>query len=337
MVWSEGRKKVLDRIQDCYERTPPRERPVWATGCLWFYHRLPSSVSIDDFPYDFGVWQDLSAVKMNRASKDWPFEYAPGFRARIEARRKEVNGAPRVPMTPPVYDRRIVHTPPSSDAETLLLPYGLRLQSNRHSSPSVPISSPSSDTEDRIAPQLKTKKYAPAGDDSIHMQALDDEEVSLATALFESNQRRIRALARTCPSRKQVSKESIPDPSDSSSESVSAHGTEKAEYEGVPKSEAPKNLVVVSKEEPEVDHPKVNAKHGIDASSTVGTVHPSLGIDSAAFGSALMLDAPPPSSSSSSSISSSSTTSSSDPTSRSRSIRGKSPSPVSSQADFGTD
>ena len=310
MVWSEGRKKVLDRIQECYERTPPRERPVWATGCLWFYHRLPSSVSIDDFPYDFGVWQDLSAVKMNRASKDWPFEYAPGFRARIEARRAEVNRAPRVPRTPPVYDRRIVHTPRSSDAETLLLPYGVRLQSNRHSSPSVPISSPSSDTEDRIAPQLKTKKYAPAGDDSIHMQALDDEEVSLATALFESNQRRIRALARTCPSRKQVSKESIPDPSDSSSE---------------------------SEEQPEVDHPKVNAKHGIDASSTVGTVHPSLGIDSVAFGSAVSLHAAPPCSSSSASISSSSTTSSSDPTSRSRSIRGKSPSPVCSQVDFGTD
>ena len=176
-----------------------------------------------------------------------------------------------------------------------------------------------------------------ASDDDLPGVAKAIEEVSLATALFESNQRRVRALVQSCPPRKQVSKESIPDPSDSSSESVSAHGTEKAEYEGVPKSEAPKNLVVVSKEEPEVDHPKVNAKHGIDASSTVGTVHPSLGIDSAAFGSALMLDAPPPSSSSSSSISSSSTTSSSDPTSRSRSIRGKSPSPVSSQADFGTD
>ena len=137
-VWRDGvhrwygqkvEKKVLDRIQDCYERTPPRERPVWATGCLWFYHRLPSSVSIDDFPYDFGVWQDLSAVKMNRASKDWPFEYAPGFRARIEARRAGVNGLPRVPLTPPVYDRGIVHTPPSSDAETLSAPHGLSLQS----------------------------------------------------------------------------------------------------------------------------------------------------------------------------------------------------------------
>ena len=52
-------EEVLARIQEYYERTPPRERPVWATGCLWFYGRLPSSVSIDNLPYDFGVWQDL--------------------------------------------------------------------------------------------------------------------------------------------------------------------------------------------------------------------------------------------------------------------------------------
>ena len=339
-------EKVLASIQECYERTPPRERPVWATGCLWFYGRLPSSVSIDDLPYDFGVWQDLMALKMNRLSKDWPFEFAPGFSARIEERRVGVNVPARVPMTPPVHESRIVHTPPSSDAETQSVPYGLSLQSKRHSSPSSPISSLSSHTEDRIAPQLKTKKHVPAGDESICMQSADDdipgvaeviEDVSLATALFKSNERRIHALVQSSLPRKQVMKGSMPDPSDSSSDSDSAHGTEKAEYEGVPKSEAPKKLVLVSNEEPEVDHPKVNAKHGIDASITVCTVQPSIGIDSGAFGSALMPDAAPMSSSSSSSISSSSTGSSSDPTSRSRSIRGKSPSPVCSQVDFGTD
>ena len=356
-VWRDGvhrwygqqvEAEALESIEAWYWRTPPRERPVWATGCLWFYFRLPSFVCIADLPYDFGVFQDLLVVKMNRASKGWPFQWAPGFCARIEERRVGVNSMNLscVPMTPPVDDRGIVHTPPSSDPETLSAPCGISLQSKRYSSPSVPISSSSSDTEDRIAINLKTKTYAAAGDRPIDKEVSDDDipgvakvirQVSSATALFESNERRIRALVQSCPPRKQVSKASIPDPSESSSESVSAHGTETIEYEGVPKSEPPKSLVVVSKEEPEVDHPRVNAKHGIDASSTVGTVHSSLGIDSFAFDSALSLHAAPPCSSSSGSIRSRSTISSSDRTSRSRSIRGKSPSPVSSQVDFGTD
>ena len=74
---------VLKRILDCYMLTPPRERPVWATGCLWFYNRLPSSISIAELPYDFGVFQDLLVVKMHRASKDWPFSWAPGLWERM--------------------------------------------------------------------------------------------------------------------------------------------------------------------------------------------------------------------------------------------------------------
>ena len=283
---------------------------------------------------------------MNRASKGWPFQWAPGFCDRIEKRRVGVNSMnlSRVPMTSPVYDLGIVHTPPSGDPETLSPPGGISLESKRCSSPSVPISSSSSDTEDRIAINLKTKTSAAAADCPIDKEVSDEDipgvtkvirQVSSPAALFENNQPRVRALVQSCPPRQQVSKASIPDPCESGSESSSAHGTETVDYEGVPKSEPPKSLLVVSKVDPEVDHPKVNTKDGIHASCMAGIVHPSLGIDSVAFGSALSLDAAPPASSSSSSISSSS--SSSGPTSRSRSIRGKSPSPVCSHADFGSE
>ena len=48
--------------------TPRCERPVWATGCLWFYNRLPSDASIDNLPFDFGISADWEFVRVRRPS-----------------------------------------------------------------------------------------------------------------------------------------------------------------------------------------------------------------------------------------------------------------------------
>ena len=235
----------------------------------------------------------------------------------------------RRPTTPLVYDRRIVHTPPDPESP----PCGISLQSKRCSSSSVPISSSISDTEDCISMNFETKTSAAPADCPIGKEVLDEDipgvtkEVSSSTDLFDSNQRRVHAMVQSLPPRRQVSKVSIPS-CESGSES-STFGTETVEYDGVPESKPPKSLLVVSKVEPEVDHPKINTKDGIHASCMDDIVHARVGIDSGAFGSALCLHAAPPASSSSSSMSSSTSSSGG----RSRSGRGF-PSPVSSRADF---
>ena len=274
-------------------------------------------------------------VKMHRASKGWPFEWAPGFCDRIQERRVWVNSMnlSRRPTTPPVYDLGIVHTPPRSDPESPSPPRGISLQSKRCSSPSVPISSSISDTEDCISMNFETKTSAAPADCPIGKEVLDEDipgvtkEVSSSTDLYDSNQRRVHAMVQSLPPRRQVSKVSIPS-CESGSES-STFGTETVEYDGVPESKPPKSLLVVSKVEPEVDHPQINTKGGIHASCMDDIVHARVGIDSGAFGSALCLHAAPPASSSSSSMSSSTSSSGG----RSRSGRGI-PSPVSSRADF---
>ena len=256
---------VLKRILDCYMLTPPRERPVWATGCLWFYNRLPSSISIAELPYDFGVFQDLLVVKMHRASKDWPFSWAPGLWERMGKNKVDVNSMNllRVPTTPPMNARGIVITPPSSDSESLSAQHGISLKSKRYSPPS----NPSSSDSDRSPETCPSAKPLPMG-----KEVSDDDLPGVAKVL--------RQVGNT----KVSSAESDTYSSDSGTVGISQHEVLKQRVmtvfeENVPKSEVfeEEQLIVGKcKEEPEVDHP--TGKHPVyihascDATLAMGSV-----------------------------------------------------------------
>ena len=252
---------VLKRILDCYMLTPPRERPVWATGCLWFYNRLPSSISIAELPYDFGVFQDLLVVKMHRASKDWPFSWAPGLWKRMGKNKVDVNSMNllRVPTTPPLNARGIVITPRSSDSESLSAPHGIMLKSKRYSSSSNPCSSDSARSPETC--------LVPLG------QEVSDDDLPGVAKVFEQ-------VGNT----KVSSEESDTYSSGSETVGISQHEVLKQRVmtvfeENVPKSEVfeEKQLIVGKcKEEPEVDHPR--GKHPVyihascDATLAMGSV-----------------------------------------------------------------
>ena len=117
-VWSDGvhrwygqeiTKGSLRLIQWYYYLTPKCERPVWATGCLWFHGLLPPDASIENLPYDFGIYQDWQDVSMHPPSWELPFRFAPHLHARIQARHdcmiephfnNDRAGMCRVPVSP---------------------------------------------------------------------------------------------------------------------------------------------------------------------------------------------------------------------------------------------
>ena len=281
---------VLKRILDCYMLTPPRERPVWATGCLWFYNRLPSSISIAELPYDFGVFQDLLVVKMHRASKDWPFSWAPGLWKRMGKNKVDVNSMNllRVPTTPPMNARGIVITSPSSDSEFMSAQFRIGLKSERYSPPSKP-SPRSSDSESLSAPHgimLKSKRYSSSSNPCSSDSARSPETclVPLGQEVSDDDLPGVAKVFEQVGNTKVSSEESDTYSSGSETVGISQHEVLKQRVmtvceENVPKSEVfeEKQLIVGKcKEEPEVDHPR--GKHPVyihascDATLAMGSV-----------------------------------------------------------------
>ena len=70
-------------IQWSYKSIPKCERPLWATAVLCFYGMLPEDVSIDNLPYDFGIYNDIEVMRMSRIDGKVPFDFAPGFEDRM--------------------------------------------------------------------------------------------------------------------------------------------------------------------------------------------------------------------------------------------------------------
>ena len=80
-VWRNGVARwfgqpLTDRIRkdilEHFESTPRYECPPWVYGALWFHDMLPEDVCIDDMPYDFGLYTDITVMIRGGMDAKWP-------------------------------------------------------------------------------------------------------------------------------------------------------------------------------------------------------------------------------------------------------------------------
>ena len=90
----------VNRVRWYYQRTPITDIPTWAHGLKWYCCPREDQSQFDNFPADFGIEQDWSAVCAKRKSRTVPFEWAKGLWERIAERKKrlEADVAPAIPV-----------------------------------------------------------------------------------------------------------------------------------------------------------------------------------------------------------------------------------------------
>ena len=275
---------VVWHIRSLYLQTPKCQRPVWATGCLWFYKCLPKYVRIDELPYDFGVYQDLEVVRMFRLSQEYPFKMAHGFHRRIGDRLRHLSAA-RIPMSPQFSRRSIETTSTVLDAPE---PAAGRivLRENQTRTPPSPSSSSS---DSRLVPKCVRKD---------ELCDVDSEQTELGSDMsFSTMRQRVSAMSHSVPPRRQVSDDG------------STHTSDETKADEAPEVSHPKGDASPDVQSACIDSSCLALICEGNASA----------VGSAVFGTD---GAPPRLGSSTSSTSGTSSTSSSN-TSRSRSIRGK--------------